>query len=413
MQSVPSLPQARIGLLKLTDAAPVIVAQERGFFRDAGLDVTLSIEPSWANVADKLCYGFLDAAVILPPLALALALGLRGPAARLIVPMSLSLGGNTVTLSKPLAASVHRAAGDALSAARALRASIVSGACKAPLTLGVVHAYSTHNLLLRYWLAAGGIDIERDVAFRVVPPARMVETLAAGEIAGFCAGAPWGAVAEDKGLGETITTSHGIWQGAPEKALAVSRSWSDANPDALETLLCALLRAAAFCDAPDNADDIASLLAQPRYLGLEAALIRGSLPCVAGEERRDASSRRSVFFRSAATFPWRSQALWFLAEMTRWRLLDDTVDSRAVAAAVYRPDSYRKAASALGISVPLADFKVEGEHASPWHLPGTLGAIEMTADRFCDGAIFDPDLAANSPSIRANLLIESTVNPDR
>src|SRR5262249_12833657 len=157
----------------------------------------LSEEPSWANIADKLAYGFLDAAVILPPLAFAIELGLRGASQRLLIPCNVSMGGNTVTFASVLARRLEgRARQETISLPKALAAELTQGQ---PLVLGVVHAYSTHNLLLRYWLATAGLQAGRDVRLTVIPPARAVEALASGQIAGFCAGAPWGEIAARSG----------------------------------------------------------------------------------------------------------------------------------------------------------------------------------------------------------------------
>ena len=158
--------QLRLGLLRLVDSAPVVMAEAEGLFAAEGLDVALSVEPSWANVADKLSYGALDAAVILPPLAIAIAAGLRGVRRRLVLPMSLSAGGNALTVAPGLATRIGLE-GSALERARRLKAALAD---IPPPRLGVVHGYSTHNLLLRYWLAAGGIDPDRDVEIITVPP---------------------------------------------------------------------------------------------------------------------------------------------------------------------------------------------------------------------------------------------------
>ena len=149
----------------------------------------LSIEPSWANIADKLTYGLLDAAVMLPPLALASALGLRGPPANLVVPMGISQGGNTIVLG-----------GDAIKESEGLPPGArllawLAGQSGRP-RIAVVHRFSTHNLLLRYWLSLTGVDPDRDIETVVVPPEQVVAALASGQIAGFCAGAPWGVAAE-------------------------------------------------------------------------------------------------------------------------------------------------------------------------------------------------------------------------
>src|SRR5215218_6530434 len=176
----------RVGLLQLVDSAPLIVAEADGLFAQQGIDVQISIEPSWANVADKLTYGLLDAAVMLPPLALAASAGLRGPRARLVVPMSLSQGGNAIVGSHAAASSLKTDS----SPSRIRLLEWLHGQPTRP-RFAVVHAFSTHNLLLRYWLASGGVDPDRDIETVVIPPVDVVATLAAGTISGFCAGAPW------------------------------------------------------------------------------------------------------------------------------------------------------------------------------------------------------------------------------
>ena len=375
-----------LGLLRLTDAAPLIIAKKLGAFAEEGLDVTLSIEPSWANVADKIAYGLIDGAVMPPPLAFAVTLGLRGGATPLLVPMSLSLKGNTITLAEGLAAEILRggAPTTALDAARRFAAALRAAGRRRP-ALAVVHAYSTHNLLLRYWLAAGGIDPDRDVALTVVPPAQVVAALAAGAIGGFCAGAPWGIAAARAGIGRTVATTSAVWNNHPEKALAVSRRWAEETPEALQRLLRALLRAARFCDDPAQSPRVAGIVADS--LALEPEAVLASLPGAPDGALPGADI--STFIANAATFPWRSQALWFLREMLRWGHIDGAIDIAAVAAAVYRPDLYREAAAAVGIPAPLADMKSEGEHDGAWTLPASGGTIAMGPDRFCDGAVFD------------------------
>jgi NitT/TauT family transport system ATP-binding protein/nitrate/nitrite transport system substrate-binding protein len=381
----------RIGLLRLTDAAPVIMAQELGLFAAEGLEVDLSMEPSSANIADKLVHGFLDAAVIAPPLAFAMALGLRGPARGILIPQSLSLGGNTVTLGASLARRVaaHLVSGrwTSLVKARAFAAALKDGREKP--TLAVVHQYSTHNLLLRYWLAAGGIDPDNDVTLIVLPPAQMVEALRSGRIAGFCAGAPWGAIVKKSKLGTTMTTSHGIWQNGPEKALAVNQAWADSHPGRLLAAQRALLRAAQFCDASQNAALIAKTLCADAYLGVEAEVVASSLPKARGG---NALHLESFFFRHGATVPWYSHALWFLHQMARWRLIPAATDFKRVAEQVYRPDLYAAAARSLNLSVPRKMFKTEG-HGTAWRCTADPSPIDMEPDGFCDGVPFAPNEA--------------------
>jgi len=256
----------------------------------------------------------------------------------------------------------------------------------------VVHSFSTHNLLLRYWLASNGIDPDKDIELSVVPPADMVDAMAAGQIDGFCAGAPWSAVAAGEGVGRTIVNSSDIWQNHPEKCLAVSARWAIENPDLLEATMDALLLAAQFCDAPENAEEIAEMVAGEAYLALDPTLVRASLPADPAASAREAvvqEAGRSAFFAHAANFPWRSHAAWFLEQMARWNYLPPKADRRALAENVYRPDLYRLAAARSGLSAPIADAKTEGAHAEPWQADGDLGVIPMLPDQFCDGAIFE------------------------
>ena len=375
-------PVIRIGMLRLSDAAPIVIAKENGFFVDHGLDVRISIEPSWANIADKLSYRQLDAAVTLPPLVFAVTLGLRGVGIPLIVPMQLSLYGLAVGVAKSVADELGMD-GTALAIGRRL-ANFLPPRRPRP-RFAIAHAFSTHNLYLRRYLSAAGIDPDRDVELMVVPPADTVQAMQDGDIDGYCLGPPWADVATRLGIGRTIALSSEIWRNHPEKCLAVRRDWAEANPDALDSMLAATLHAALFCDNPANADGIAAILAQDNYLAVDRAAIRASLP---GDD-----AGHSVFFAGAANFPFASHAAWFLDGMAKWGYLGQDVDRAALAASVYRPDLFRAAAIKIGLPVPVADSKVEGAHDAPWVLDADPTGIAMGADLFCDGQPFDPAMA--------------------
>jgi NitT/TauT family transport system ATP-binding protein/nitrate/nitrite transport system substrate-binding protein len=358
----------RLGLLRLTDSAPVLMAEAAGLFAAEGLAVDISIEPSWANIADKLTYGALDAAVILPPLAIAIAAGLRGARRRLVLPMSLSSGGNTVTLAPPLLQRIG-AGGSALDRARRFKAALAG---IAPPRLAVVHGFSTHNLLLRYWLAAGGIDPDCEVEILTLPPEATADALAEGAIDGFCAGAPWGAVAAASGAGARLVGTGEIWAAHPEKALVVDAALAEAEPAAVRALLRALLRAALLCDHPEGDARLVALLGAADGLALPEAAIRAVL----------AGPDRPVFAADAAGFPFLSQAAWFAGQMRRWGWM------AAEMPALYRPDLFAEAAGDLGLPIPCAASKPEGSHAGNWSLDGAPGAIAMRPDGFCDARVF-------------------------
>jgi two-component system, oxyanion-binding sensor len=396
-----------LGYVPLTDAAPLIVGVEKGFFAAEGLTVALSREPSWSNIRDKLTVGLLDGAHTLSGLLLAMAAGVGCLPTPTRTAHALGLNGNAITLSTELHASM--AAADPLAmderplTARALKPVIAANRAAGlpPLTFGVVFSVANHAYQLRYWLAAAGIDPDRDVRLITVPPPRMVASLKAGDIVGFCVGEPWNSLAVAEGVGRVAIAGCELWSNGPEKVLGVLASWADAHPNTHRALVRALIAAQMWLDDPTNRRETAALLADARYLGVPQSVLERSLSgaFVYGPgEAAVASPDFHVFHRHAATFPWRSHALWLLAQMARWGQLDPSADLPALAADVYDGETQRQAQRALGGAVPLIDTKLEGVHASPWTLEEATSPIAMGADLFFDRAIFDP--AAPLASIR-------------
>jgi NitT/TauT family transport system ATP-binding protein/nitrate/nitrite transport system substrate-binding protein len=327
----------RVGLLRLVDSAPLIVAEADGLFAQQGIAVQISVEPGWSSIADKLTEGTLDAAVMLPPLALAACAGLRGAPARLVVPMSLSQGGNAIVASHAVAAGVR-----SHSASPRIKLLEWLSLQQARPSFAVMDRFSTHNLLLRYWLAAGGADPDRDIDTVVMPPQDVVAALAAETISGFCAGAPWGEVAERQAAGQILIGTSIIWPFHPEKCLCFSAAWTEANPNLMHHLLRAVLQAQIRCDQPEQATRIAALLAQPNGLNLPEDASRAALPGGSGAEQ-------IRFHTREAWFPARAHARWFLGQMQRWGWLDESIDTEALAARVYRPDLLTPAVQEEGL----------------------------------------------------------------
>jgi ABC-type nitrate/sulfonate/bicarbonate transport system substrate-binding protein len=385
----------RLGFIPLIDCAPLVVAAERGFFADEGLSVTLSREASWANIRDKVAVGALDGAHMLGAMALATTLGLSGTQSATLAPLALNAGGSAITASTALAGALRDIDPEGMAApvrtarplARLIAARAAAG--QPPLTFAVVFPHSIHSHQLRYWLAQAGIDPDEDVRIVVVPPPRMAARLHAGEIDGFCVGAPWNAVSVLQGEGEILIRSGDFWRGAPDKVFGVTQAWAERSPDALQAILRALLRAGLWADAPEHRLELAQMLAQPRYVDTPIETLTASLlpsePDAAGP-----AFDQIAFHRNAASFPWRSHAVWSLTQMRRWGQIGPEVDIPAVAEAVYRPGLFRAAATALGLASPLIDEKVEGAHAGPWTLEAASAPIAMAADLFFDGQVFDP-----------------------
>jgi NitT/TauT family transport system ATP-binding protein/nitrate/nitrite transport system substrate-binding protein len=334
----------KLGFIALTDCAALVVAKELGLFEAEGLDVTLSREASWANIRDKVVSGALDGAHMLAPMALACSLGAGAPPTPVIAPLSLNANGSSIVLSKPLAEQMRSLGGGRGTprTAEPLGRLIDRRAATRgrPLTFAVVFPYSIHNYLLRYWLADAGIDPDRDVRLTVIPPPRMAARMLAGEVDGFCVGAPWGAVAETAGAGEIWVQGSTLWRGAPDKVLGVTAAFADRYPDALQAVLRALIRAALWADEPDNRDTLAEILARPEYVGAPVAELRRALV------EPEAFALR--FHAEDAGYPRRLHALWLLSQMRRWGQIDDSVDLCASADRVYRPDLYLEAAETVG-----------------------------------------------------------------
>jgi ABC-type nitrate/sulfonate/bicarbonate transport system substrate-binding protein len=374
-----------LGFIPLNDCAPLAVAEAKGFFRGEGLAVTLSREASWATVRDKVAVGALDGGHMLGPMVLAASQGVGGERTAMTAPLSLNLSGSAFTVSTALAAALRRIdpEGFAARTARPL-ARLVAERRKdnqPPLTFAVVFPYSMHNYQLRYWLAEAGVDPDRDVRLVVTPPPRTAEQLRSGLIDGFCVGAPYGVQAAALGFGEILVYASEIWGAGPDKVLGVAERWATANPETLQALLRALIRAAQWADARENREELAGLLARPEYVGLPKEVVEPLLPN--GPES-------VVYHRGAAGFPWRSHAAWFLSQMLRWGQMGPEVDLAAAVREVYRPDLYRTAAAALGLPAPAEDAKIEGAHAEAWVLATGGAEIAMAPDRFCDGRLFDP-----------------------
>jgi NitT/TauT family transport system ATP-binding protein len=387
----------RIGFLPLVDAALPILARELGFDAREGVEIELVRDMTWATVRDRLLYGHTDAAHMIAPLAIATTLGRDRPAVPLAVPFVLGLNGNAVTFSAKLAGEVGLpdALGDPMQIGRALKQAAEERiAAGKRLRFGVVHRYSSHNYMLRYWLAGVGIRPDQDVEIVVTSPPFAADALAAGEVDGICVGEPWNSIAVDRGVGHIALATAQIWRRGVEKILAVRSDVIEGRRDAVEALLRALHAAAAHFVAPGTAEESAAILAGAAYLdaprdAIERA-ITDRIRVVPGGEPL-AYPDFMFQYREAANFPWRSQAAWLYSQMVRW---DGTAYSAAdaeAAAAVFRPDIYRAALAGSGAPLPGASSKLEGGLDAPIGAGSVQGRLLLGSDRFFDGRAFDPD----------------------
>lgn len=385
-----------IGFLPLVDACLPILAHEHGFAEEAAVSLRLVKDMSWATVLDRLLYGHSDAAHLVAPLAIATTLGRGRPAQPLAVPFVLGLNGNAITLRPELAQRVRPEGriGEAAQVGAVLRKIVQERlAAGDPLRFGVVHRYSSHNYMLRYWLAACGIEPDRDVEITTVAPPFCADALAQGDVDGICVGEPWNSVAVEQGAGEIVLSTAQIWRRGVEKVLAFREPVLDEKRDAAERLIRALCRAAAHFVDPANWEQNAAILARPEYLDGSAELIRRAISDQLLISRGGALIHYPDFmfqYREAANFPWVSQAEWLYTQMVRWDSMEFDPSDAAKAARVFRPDVYRAALLGTGEPLPGASSKVEGSLAERTVVGTQQGAMMLEANTFFDGLAFDP-----------------------
>ncbi|KQZ76432.1 nitrate transporter [Sphingopyxis sp. Root214] len=387
----------RIGFLPLVDAALPILAHELGFAAREGISIELVRDMTWATVRDRLLYGHTDAAHMIAPLAIATALGRDRPAVPMAVPFVLGLNGNAVTFSTQLARDVGlgETLGDPATIGAALRR--VAAARKIagrPLRFGVVHRYSSHNYMLRYWLAGVGIRPDTHVDIVVTSPPFAADALAAGEVDGICVGEPWNSIAVERGVGHIALATAQIWRRGVEKVLAMREAIADERRDAVEALLRALHAAAAHFVEPGTAEESADILARSEYLGAPRdAILRAITDRIRLVPGGEPIHYPDFMFqhREAANFPWRSQAAWLYSQMLRWDGVTYSATDAATAGAVFRPDIYRAALAGSGAPLPGASSKLEGGIGEPLGAGSVQGRLVLGSDRFFDGRAFDPD----------------------
>ncbi len=392
--------QINAGFLPLVDAAILIAAKEKGFAEDQGIDLNLIKETSWANIRDRMAVGHFDVAHMLAPMPLAAAFGLMPLPLKILAPMAMGIGGNAITVSNAVYASLEdhetSQSQDRLDpkVAGAKLCSLITKRHKnehKPLVFGVVHPFSGHNYELRYWLAASGINPDKDVEIIIVPPPLMPDALKSGAIDGYCVGEPWNSVAVAAGHGRILTTKSRIWKTSPEKILGVSQNFNDQQPEKVEALIRALYEAAQWCNNSTNVAELAQILSKSNYLGLGVELIANSIE---GNIDTTLSKDAEFFncFERAATFPWLSHAEWFYSQMVRWGHATWVEDAPEKIRDCYRPDIYRKALSGTNSILPSANAKVEGALLQETYVGTSKGALLLGPDGFFDGQVFDPNL---------------------
>lgn len=400
--------ELKFGFIKLTDMAPLAIAYEKGYFEDEGLYVTLEPQANWKVLLDRVIDGELDGAHMLAGQPLGATIGF-GTKADVITAFSMDLNGNGITVSNDIwqqmkkhiphkdGKPVHPIKADALKPV--VEKYKDEGK---PFNMGMVFPVSTHNYELRYWLAAGGIhpgyyapkkgdisgQINADALLSVTPPPQMPATMEAGTIYGYCVGEPWNQQAVFKGIGVPVVTDYEIWKDNPEKVFGVSKKWADENPNTHLAVVKAMIRAAKWLDEDNNKNrpEAVKILSRSEYVGADYDVIANSMTGTFEYEKGDKREVPdfNVFFRYNATYPYYSDAIWYLTQMRRWgQIADQKPDSwyMDIAKKVYRPDIYEKAAKML-----IAEGKIK---ASEFPDFATEDGFREPQTHFIDGITYD------------------------
>lgn len=389
----PEVTGVKLGYFALTDAAPLIIAQEKGLFAKYGLpDVQVLKQASWGATRDNLVLGGaangIDGAHILTPMPYLISTG-KVTQNSVPVPMSiiarLNLDSQGISVAKEYAAT-----GVGLDASKLKEAFAAKKAGGGEVKVAMTFPGGTHDLWLRYWLAAGGIDPNKDVSTIVVPPPQMVANMKVGNMDAFCVGEPWNEQLVNQGIGFTACTTGELWKGHPEKALALRSDWIAANPNATKALLMAVMEAQQWADSMDNKEEMAAILGKRQWFNVPPKDVLGRLKGTInyGNGRVvENTGLEMKFWKEHASYPFKSHDAWFLTENIRWGKLPGDTDIKALVDKVNREDIWRAAAKDLGVAA--ADIPQ---------------STSRGPETFFDGKVFDPE---NPQAYLASLAIKA------
>ncbi len=362
----PEAPEVNFGMIALTDCSPIVIAHEKGLFKKYGINSKVTKGANWAAIRDNLSSGSLQATHMLIGMPLASTMGLLGsPKKPMVIPWLMNRNGQAITLKTEWKGKV---AGDP----KALKP-FVDQAKKLgePLTFAMTFPPGTHAMWIRYYLAAGGIDPDKDATLITVPPAQMVANMKIGKMDGFCVGEPWGARSIADKIGYTSVTTQDIWKDHPEKVCAFTEEFAVKNPKTVKAILKALHEASVWLDDLNNRPEQCDIVSKATYINCDPKTILGRLQGELdyGDGRKMKDEYYMHFSRRNCNFPQPKYATWFLSQYRRWGMVSAAPDYEGIAKRVMRTDLYAEAMKEIGY-----------QHGGLDHSPETL----------FDGAVFDP-----------------------
>ncbi|MGR8965372.1 CmpA/NrtA family ABC transporter substrate-binding protein (plasmid) [Rhizobium leguminosarum] len=376
----PEVAGVKLGFIALTDSAPLIIAKEKGFFDKHGLPETdVAKQASWGATRDNLVLGGaangIDGAHILSPLPYLMHTG-KVTQNNKSVPMAilarLNLDSQGISVAKEYAET-----GVQLDSSKLKAAFEKKKAEGKEIKAAMTFPGGTHDLWIRYWLAAGGIDPNKDVSTIVVPPPQMVANMKVGNMDVFCVGEPWNEQLVNQGIGFTAATTGELWKGHPEKALGLRADWIEKNPNAAKALLMAVMEAQQWCESMDNKAEMADILGKRQWFNVPTkdvlGRLKGDINYGNGREVK-ATDLYMKFWKDGASYPFKSHDTWFMTENIRWGNLPASTDIKALVNQVNREDIWREAAKDLGVAA--ADIPASSSRGK---------------ETFFDGKVFDPE----------------------
>lgn len=368
--------KAKLGFIALTDAAPLFIALEKGLFAKHGMtEVEVLKQSSWGTTRDNLVLGSarggIDGGHILTPMPYLMTAGINSEQVNMSILGRLNVNGQCISVGNEY--QDLKVGVDTGEFAKALAAKRADGQ---DIRAAMTFPGGTHDLWMRYWLAAGGIDPDRNIATIVVPPAQMVANMRVGSMDTFCVCEPWNQQLINQGIGYTANTTGELWNNHPEKAFAMRTDYVDANPNASRALMMAIMEAQIFCEQPENKEEMARICSKRRWINAPFADIidrmKGNFDYGTGRVVENHPQQMRYWDQHAA-YPFQSHDLWFLVENQRWGTIPKDYDIHALVAKVNREDIWRDAAQHLGVDK--ADIPT---------------SVTRGVERFFDGVEFDP-----------------------
>jgi nitrate/nitrite transport system substrate-binding protein len=378
--ATPEVTKATLGYIALMDAAPLVIAKEKGLFTKYGVpDVEVAKQASWGATRDNLVLGGaangIDGAHILTPMPYLISTG-KVTQNNVPTPMyilaRLNLDAQAISVSNEYKDLKVTADASALKAAFAAKK-----AAGKDVKIAMTFPGGTHDLWIRYWLASAGIDPDKDVSTIVVPPPQMVANMKVGNMDAFCVGEPWNEQLVNQGIGFTACTTGEVWKHHPEKALGMRAEFVDKNPNATQAILMAVLEAQQWCDQMANKEEMSTIVGKRQWFNVPVADIvgraKGDINYGNGRVEKG-TSQYMKFWQDHASYPFKSHDAWFVTEDIRWGKFEPSTDVKALVDKVNREDLWRAAAKQMGVAG--AD------------IPATASRGKET---FFDGKVFDPE----------------------